>query len=685
MRTRMCPPPSAPQAGTPPGLPRRPCGGVWSAEVAAAAPRGGRARPRAGAALAAGRCERHRINTSCSGHWARQFREFDSRAYLNRESREHFTICRERLSRAPHRRQPRDSRDCLCRLSRVHHCALRGLRQAPAPLPAWSCAAGWPPGYGIDTGKGRDRCEGRSSMEWMDQVKGKGKIGLPHAQNSQQALKEFTATWGDLGPERRPGTSAPTLFLAAPAGPEPLGYNGAGVRYFYRGSGDASSKEARGSTLTGGAIATRRHRWTKQLSSDFLTGAAMPTQVGGARERADAAARRVGSCAEAKQAPGAPAAVSRIDLAGAFDRAAPQFAIQLPASAERVEFPDLLRPGAGAAGRRPGAAPKLCAEGLARDDSERLVRLCISGEARAGPRPLARPRPGVHACVAVPASRRELVRLGAWRGYQFVGAEGGAEWALLRGLLSREEARLVLSRMPPLDAFEAKPDSIDGAATHEFYVYKAARLLHRPLDDVMRPAMDRAMLFVRARYACDTCVVCFSLVRRYLEGERRGLHAHQDMQASVSVVFTLNSEDYEGGLFLMSNYSAAQSYLPLRTGDAVVHQADLLHGVAVSRGNRWSWSLWIKPEAECNMFVTVKGHFTAADSDGDGRLSIAEAEEFARRANLQRPSAAPGRGREVAAALLRVADMDGDGLLDAYEAFTVVFKSTMPSMPPRVR
>ncbi|CAE8610624.1 unnamed protein product [Polarella glacialis] len=264
----------------------------------------------------------------------------------------------------------------------------------------------------------------------------------------------------------------------------------------------------------------------------------------------------------------------------------------------------------------------------------------------------------------------EAIRLGRWSGTRFDGVEGKAKWNLLRGLLPSKEEKLIRSRMPALSDFEAKPDSIDGNATHEFYVYKAAKLLHAPLEEAMRPATERAMRFVRRNYNCETCVVCFSLIRRYLEGERRDLKPHQDMQALVSVVFALNAGDFDGGLYLMANYSAPKTFLPLQTGDAVVHQADLLHGVEVRRGNRWSWSLWIKPEADCKLFVTLKKCFTRADANSDGRLDASETTIFVQLAGID----------VSASKLLRAGDADGDGHLDAYEAFTVVFKATLPAM-----
>merc|ERR1712224_1070918 len=93
------------------------------------------------------------------------------------------------------------------------------------------------------------------------------------------------------------------------------------------------------------------------------------------------------------------------------------------------------------------------------------------------------------------------------------------------------------------------------------------------------------------------------------------------MQAYTSVVFTLNAEDYEGGLYIMANYSAGFKYPPLLTGDALVHQADLLHGVYVARGDRWSWSLWIKPKEDCEFNFVVKGNYHKADADNNGKLN----------------------------------------------------------------
>ena len=44
--------------------------------------------------------------------------------------------------------------------------------------------------------------------------------------------------------------------------------------------------------------------------------------------------------------------------------------------------------------------------------------------------------------------------------------------------------------------------------------------------------------------------------------------------------------------YLAASSSAEKRSLALQRGDAVVHRGDLLHGVDVKRGERWSWILW---------------------------------------------------------------------------------------------
>ena len=103
---------------------------------------------------------------------------------------------------------------------------------------------------------------------------------------------------------------------------------------------------------------------------------------------------------------------------------------------------------------------------------------------------------------------------------------------------------------------------------------------------------------------------------------------HFDLNALVTVVIGLN-DNFQGGLYVSTGttntklqnqkkekkkekkekekkkkindekFLPSRYYLPLKTGDAVIHQSDLLHGVRVESGHRWSWILWLK-EKGCN-------------------------------------------------------------------------------------
>jgi len=106
------------------------------------------------------------------------------------------------------------------------------------------------------------------------------------------------------------------------------------------------------------------------------------------------------------------------------------------------------------------------------------------------------------------------------------------------------------------------------------------------------------------------CTPCYSLIRRYREGQRRSHGSHRDGHAIVTVVVSLTDYgvDYRGGLYVASSNSDRR-YIALRRGDGVVHQSDLLHGVKVfpvgkedyEEGymNRWSWILWFVDSDTC--------------------------------------------------------------------------------------
>ena len=146
--------------------------------------------------------------------------------------------------------------------------------------------------------------------------------------------------------------------------------------------------------------------------------------------------------------------------------------------------------------------------------------------------------------------------------------------------------------------------------TYEFIISSAgAQKAHDPVREALRQQLrdltkpilrDRIQPFVWARYP-KAGAVCHSMIRRYLEKERRSHDTHWDIPSYVSVVVSLDSthEDFEGGFFVTTG-NGEKSFIPLQKGDTVVHQSDLLHGVHVVSGQRWSWAMWFQDSSDCS-------------------------------------------------------------------------------------
>ena len=140
--------------------------------------------------------------------------------------------------------------------------------------------------------------------------------------------------------------------------------------------------------------------------------------------------------------------------------------------------------------------------------------------------------------------------------------------------------------------------------------------LRRRLRDITEPILrDRIQPFVWARYP-KAGAVCHSMIRRYLENERRSHDTHWDIPSYVSVVVSLDStnQDFEGGFFVTTG-NGEKSFIPLQKGDTVVHQSDLLHGVHVVSGERWSWAMWFQDSSDCSS--AAENWWQAEAEEGD--------------------------------------------------------------------
>ncbi|GAX26325.1 hypothetical protein FisN_16Lh164 [Fistulifera solaris] len=203
---------------------------------------------------------------------------------------------------------------------------------------------------------------------------------------------------------------------------------------------------------------------------------------------------------------------------------------------------------------------------------------------------------------------------------------------LLSKIVTAEEVSRMLQLLnSPQTSLDQDPDTVDGFSTQEFFLDNDSlrngesgkpgfespeqaehrRELRQALQNIAQPILEeRITPYVNQRFpTCQgRCTPCYSLIRRYLYGERQSHAPHRDGHSFVTVVVSLSDygTDYLGGLYVASETSHPY-YLRLQQGDAAVHQSDLLHGVKVYpvetenglHATRWSWILWFRDSEQC--------------------------------------------------------------------------------------
>lgn len=196
-------------------------------------------------------------------------------------------------------------------------------------------------------------------------------------------------------------------------------------------------------------------------------------------------------------------------------------------------------------------------------------------------------------------------------------------------------------------SLDADPDSVDGMTSQEIFLdndslrvgnnsklwienksseqweksshdWSEDRIyLRKNIRKLLDPVLETIITpFVRQRYKgqCNKgegrgCTPCYSLIRRYRQGERISHAPHHDKHSIVTVVVSLSDygTEYTGGLYVASERSQ-RYYIALNRGDAIIHQGDLLHGVQVNTqesnndnhiSERWSWILWYRDSILC--------------------------------------------------------------------------------------
>lgn len=206
---------------------------------------------------------------------------------------------------------------------------------------------------------------------------------------------------------------------------------------------------------------------------------------------------------------------------------------------------------------------------------------------------------------------------GTWRGTLVSGAllwpnsSWQARFSVLPALVRPDETEAMKDVLKDaFDEFDEDRDGVDLMITYEFIIASAGAVkatdppregLRQRLLAITEPIIrSRIGPFVQKRYPAARAV-CHSMIRRYLHGERRTHGTHWDIPSYVSVIVSLDSHgnEFDGGFYVTTG-TGLQSFIPLQRGDTVVHQGDLLHGVHVRSGDRWSWAMWFQDTADCS-------------------------------------------------------------------------------------
>lgn len=153
------------------------------------------------------------------------------------------------------------------------------------------------------------------------------------------------------------------------------------------------------------------------------------------------------------------------------------------------------------------------------------------------------------------------------------------------------------------------------------------------LATVLEPIIQKQILpLVRSIYHAPNMVVADSIIRWYIadeqdDGSNENLPPHYDLTAYASMIIPLNPEECQGGLYVQSGASSdsrltvdfnhyqdvavSQSHSNqkhngiLQRGDAILHQYDVMHGVELRGGTRYSLVLWMVLDEESMMNRTA--------------------------------------------------------------------------------
>ena len=163
-----------------------------------------------------------------------------------------------------------------------------------------------------------------------------------------------------------------------------------------------------------------------------------------------------------------------------------------------------------------------------------------------------------------------------------------------------------LLRESEVDAICARFDALGNAAavtSHAQPVVEDGRVVCPELHALLEPALDQRILpWVRARLGERRVVVADALLRAYRQDDaRQALAPHLDVSAYATVIVPLNPGEYTGGVYVQRGADADSRVgvdASFAKGDCLLHRFDVMHGVEVRAGDRYSLVLWLSDCAE---------------------------------------------------------------------------------------
>jgi hypothetical protein len=214
------------------------------------------------------------------------------------------------------------------------------------------------------------------------------------------------------------------------------------------------------------------------------------------------------------------------------------------------------------------------------------------------------------ALPTVSFDRGAATSIGDWCGTEAVAAvhapQANGDQArrlfMLEGLVPPTTVSALLEAARDGMRFEAELDTVDASATHLALIIKDGEAVDGRLATLLEPLIkERVLPYVRERYGCASCMVADALVRRYLPDERQSLSRHFDVSAFATAIMPLNPGEYRGGLYVQGAPSVdSRKFVEFGAGDMLFHQFDVMHGVQVDAGERYSLVMWFT-DSEASM------------------------------------------------------------------------------------